>query len=83
VTRSGFRVDDFGLMALAALADGEADDAGRAARFGLAMVTRLGRRPTENGAPIGDDAKAEAILADRLAPYIEDWFAVWRRLGAI
>ena len=83
VTRTGFRIDDFGLMALAALADGDAGDARRAARCGLAMVAGLGRRPAENGAPIEDDAKAEAFLAERLAPYIEDWFAVWRQLGAI
>lgn len=83
VSRTGIRVDDFGLMALAALFDGEANDVQRAAKHGLAMVTRLGRRPAENGAPIEDDARAEDFLAARLAPYINDWFNVWRRLGAV
>jgi hypothetical protein len=83
VARGGLPVDEFGLLALAAFFDGEAQDSLQAARRGLEIVTRLDRRPAENGAPIEDDARAEAFLADRLAPYIEDWFDVWRRLGAI
>lgn len=83
VARTGIPVGEFGLLALAALFDGEAGDAQRAGRHGLETVKRLGARPAEDGVPIEDDAAAAAFLARHLSHVIADWFPVWHRLGAI
>ena len=83
VARTGIPVGEFGLLALAALSDGEAGDAERAGRHGLETVKRLGARPAENGVPIEDDAAAAGFLARHLSNVIADWFPVWHRLGVI
>lgn len=83
VTRTGIPVSDFGLLALAALRDGRADSPDLAARHGLAILSRLGRRPSKDGEPIGCDDDAVAFLAGHMKPFLDQSVAVWQRLKMI
>ena len=83
VARTGVRVDDFGMLTLAALFDGAADTPVAAARHGLAIIAALGRRPLDDGRPIEDDDKAVTFLAARMQPIIEEDIPLWRRLGVL
>lgn len=83
VAGTGVRVDDFGLLTLAAVFDGKADTPADAARHGLSIITALGRRPLDQGRPIEDDEAATAFLAARMGAVIEDDVPLWRRLGML
>jgi hypothetical protein len=80
--RSGIPVDEFGLLALAALCDGHAEPEG-AALHGLSILAGLGRRPLREGRPIEDERAAIAFLAERMIPVFEEQIPLWRRLGAL
>jgi hypothetical protein len=83
VARTGVRVDDFALLTLAAVFDGEGDTAVTAARHGLSIITALRRRPLDNGRPIERDDDAVAFLAARMEPVLADDLPLWRRLGLL
>jgi SAM-dependent methyltransferase len=80
VARTGIPVTDFGLLALAAFFDGKAADAKRAARYGLAILKDLERRPLRNKIPIDDDADAVAFLTEHMTPVFEELIPLWQRL---
>jgi SAM-dependent methyltransferase len=83
VTGTGIAVDDFGLLTLAAVFDGQASTPAAAARHGLSIIKALGRRPLDDGRPIEGDDAATTFLAARIAPVIEDNIPLWRRLGVL
>jgi hypothetical protein len=83
VARTGVRVDDFGLLTLAALFDGEAAPPEAAARRGLAVIAGLGRRPRDGGRALDDDGEALAFLAERMRPALEEDLPLWRSLGVV
>jgi SAM-dependent methyltransferase len=81
VTRTGFPVTDFALLALAAWLDGEGTNADTAARYGLGILKRLGRRPLRDQAPIEDDAQAIEFLAGHMKPFLAGSLPIMQRLG--
>jgi hypothetical protein len=81
VARTGIRVGEFALWALAADADGEAGNAETAARHALAAIKSLGRRPARDGKPIEDDAEAVRFIAENIAPVLDGLMPIWRQLG--
>lgn len=81
VTRSGIPVTDFGLLALAAWLDGQAQNPDVAARHGLAILTRLGRRPLKDRVAIDRDDEAVAFLAEHMN--LEQSIWALRRLGLV
>jgi hypothetical protein len=83
VARTGVPVDEFGLLALAAVFDGKAADPVTAARHGLSILAASGRRPLRDNRPIDDDGEAIAYLAERMTPLLEEQMPVWRRLGVL
>lgn len=82
VARTGIRVSDFGMLALAALFDGK-EDAGPAAGHAIAILKRLGRRPFKDGKLIADDREATNFLAENFAPILKEDVPLWQRLGVI
>jgi SAM-dependent methyltransferase len=80
--RTGIPIDEFGLLALAALFDGHAQPAG-AARHALSMLASRGRRPHRDNAPIEDDGAATAFLAERIELVLQEQLPLWRGLGAL
>lgn len=83
VAGTGIRVDDFGLLTLAAVLDGQAETPIAAAKHGLSIIKALGRCPLEDGRPIEDEVGAISFLAARMTPVIEDDIPLWRRLGVL
>jgi Predicted methyltransferase regulatory domain len=83
VTGTGIAIDDFGLLTLAAVFDGQASTPVAAARHGLSIIKALGRRPLDDGQPIADDDAAVTFLAARMAPVIEEDVPLWRSLGVL
>ena len=81
VTGTGLPVNDFDLLALAAILDGVALEPTSLAHRGLAIVAALGRRPVRDGVPIETDAEAVAFLIEPMRRVIEEDLPVWRRLG--
>jgi hypothetical protein len=81
VARTGIRVGEFALWALAADLDGAADNAETAARHALAGIKSLGRRPARDGKLIQDDEEAVRFIADNIAPVIDGLMPIWRQLG--
>ncbi|MBR0850189.1 methyltransferase regulatory domain-containing protein [Bradyrhizobium diazoefficiens] len=82
VARTGIPVNDFGLLALAALFDGM-EDAGAAAEHAMSILKALGRRPFREGRLIEDDREATRFLAENFQPVLEEAVPVWQRLGMI
>jgi len=83
VARTGVPVDEFGLLALAAVFDAKAADPVAAARHALSILAGSGRRPLKDNRPIDDDGEAIAYLAGRMTPMLEEQLPVWRRLGVL
>lgn len=83
VIRTGVPVSDFGLLALSALFDGKGHDAQAAGAHGLAILTRLGRRPLKNLQPIEQDNDAIDFLAEHMRPILDEAVPLWRRLDAL
>jgi hypothetical protein len=83
VTRSGIPVTEFGLLALVAVFDGKASDHLEAARYGLSILDRQGRRPRRGAEPIEDDQGVTGFLADHMRPVIEESIPLWRRLAVL
>ncbi|WP_284313378.1 methyltransferase regulatory domain-containing protein [Labrys miyagiensis] len=83
IAGTGIRVDDFGLLTLAAIFDGEADTLLAAARHGLSIITALGRRPLDDGRALTEDDEAIEFLSARMRPVIVDDIPLWRRLGML
>jgi SAM-dependent methyltransferase len=82
LVRTGIPVSDFGLLALAALFDGQGEYRA-AANHALRLLKGIGRRPWKDGKPIEDDDKATAFLAENMKPVLEDFVPIWRRLGVL
>ncbi len=82
IARTGIPIDEFGLLALAALSDGHVEPAG-AARHALSILASHGRRPRRENIPIEDDGEAMVFLAERLKPVFEEQMPLWRSLGAL
>jgi hypothetical protein len=83
VARTGVPVDEFGLLALAAVFDAKAADPVAAARHALSILAGSGRRPLKDNRPIDDDGEAIAYLAGRMTPMLQEQMPVWRRLGVL
>jgi SAM-dependent methyltransferase len=83
VLRTGVPVSDFGLLALSALFEGQADDAHAAAAHGLAILKSLGRRPLKELQPIEQDDAAIEFLAAHMRPILEEGVPLWRGLGML
>jgi hypothetical protein len=83
VARTGVPVDEFGLLALAAVFDAQAADPVAAARHALSILAGSGRRPLKDNRPIADDGEAIAYLAERMTPMLQEQMPVWRRLGVL
>jgi SAM-dependent methyltransferase len=83
VARTGIPVTDFGLLTLAAIYDGKADDAAGAARHAMSMLKIMGRRPTKEGRSLADDGEATIFLAEQMQPILNEMVPVWRRLGVL
>ena len=80
VTGTGHPVNDFDLLALAAILDGTALEPARLAHRGLAIVAALGRRPVRDGVPIETDAEAVAFLIEPVRRVIEEDLPIWHSL---
>ena len=83
VARTGVPVSDFGLLTLAAIYDGKAEDVASAARHAMGILKVLGRRPMKEGRLLEDDGEATIFLAETMQPILHDIVPVWRRLGVI
>jgi SAM-dependent methyltransferase len=83
LTGGGIQVDEFGLLALAALFDGQGDDPTAAANYALSILAAAGKRPHRDKEPIEDDGEALAFLADRVATVTREQVPLWRRLAAV
>jgi SAM-dependent methyltransferase len=81
--RTGIPIDETGLLALAALFDGQATQPAEAARHALGTLAKLGRRPMKDNRAIEDDGEAIAFLAERLAPLLLEQIPLWRRLAVL
>ena len=82
VLRTGIPVSDLGLLALAALFDGQSDCAA-AAHHALGALKALDRRPMKNGKLIEDDSTAIAFLVENMQPILQEYVPIWRRLGVL
>lgn len=82
-TASGFGVSDFGLLTLAAIADGKADDVATLAKYALDMIKSCGRRPIKDGKIIDKDDDGILFLQEVMGPVLELNVPMWRRLGVI
>ena len=83
VARTGVPVSDFGLLTLAAIYDGKAEDVASAARHAMGILKILGRRPMKEGRLLEDEGEATIFLAESMQPILHDIVPVWRRLGVI
>jgi len=83
VARTGVPVSDFGLLTLAAIYDGKADDVASAARHAMGILKILGRRPMKEGRLLEDDGEATIFLAESMQPILQDLVPIWRRLGVV
>ncbi len=83
VARTGIPVTDFGLLTLAAVYDGRADDVASAARHAMQILNIMGRRPTKEGRALQDDGEATIFLAEQMQPILNEIVPVWRRLGVL
>jgi SAM-dependent methyltransferase len=83
VTRTGVAVNDFTLLALAAWLDGKGKDANTAARHGLDILKRLGRRPHKDQVPVEDDEEAISFLAGHIEPILRQTIPTMHRLGVV
>jgi SAM-dependent methyltransferase len=83
IARTGITVDEFGLLALAALFDGQAAEPAAAARHALAILRAVGRRPLRENKPIEDDGEALQFLAERVNIVFAEQLPLWRRLGVL
>jgi hypothetical protein len=83
VARTGVPVNDFGLLTLAAIHDGKADDVASVARHAMGILKIMGRRPTKEGRSLQDDAEATIFLAEQMHPILHEVVPVWRRLGVV
>ena len=83
VARTGVPVNDFGLLTLAAIYDGRADDAAAVARHAMSILNVMGRRPMKEGKSLSDDGEAIVFLAQTMQPILNDMVPIWRRLGVI
>jgi SAM-dependent methyltransferase len=83
VAGTGVPVDEFGLLALAAVFDAQAADPVAAARHALSILAASDRKPLKENRPIDDDGEAVAYLAERMTPMLQEQMPVWRRLGVL
>jgi SAM-dependent methyltransferase len=83
VARTGVPVSDFGLLTLAAIYDGKAEDVASVARHAMGILKILGRRPMKEGRLVEDDGEATIFLAESMQPILHDTVPVWRRLGVL
>jgi SAM-dependent methyltransferase len=83
IARTGVPVDEIGLLALAALFDGQAAEPSVAARHVLSILSALGRKPLRGHQPIDDDGEAIAFLTETLKPVFDEQIPLWRRLGVL
>ena len=82
VLRTGIPVSDLGLLALAALFDGQSDYEA-AAHHALGTLKANDRRPMKNGKLIEDDSTAIAFLVENMQPILQEYVPIWRRLGVL
>jgi hypothetical protein len=82
VARTGIPINDFGLLTLSAVFEGQGE-IGAAARHALQAIKRMGRHPMKDGKLIEDDEKATRFLMENMKPVLEEQIPIWRRLGAI
>jgi Predicted methyltransferase regulatory domain len=82
IARTGIPVGDVGLLALAALHDGQQEYRG-AAQHALRILKDIGRRLMKDGRLIEDDGEATTFLADSIKPVLEESVPIWRRLGVL
>jgi hypothetical protein len=80
--RTGIPVDEFGLLALAALSDGYGEPPA-AARHALSALVGRGQRPRQKDTPIEDDGAAMAFLTERIELVLREQLPLWRRLGVL
>ena len=80
--RTGIPVNDFGLLTLAALAEGY-EDPRAAAKYALRIVRDAGRYPVREGKTIEDEGEATAFLEQNIRLSQEEMVPIWRRLGVI
>jgi SAM-dependent methyltransferase len=83
ILRSGIAIRDIGLLALAAVMDGKAEDAEMAAKHALSILKSLGQRPMQDGRLINDDSAALDFLASTYRPILEEDLPIWRQLGML
>jgi SAM-dependent methyltransferase len=81
--RSGLPIRDLGLLALAALFDGEGDDPRRAAEHALTGMKALGHRPLKEGKLLQDDGEALNLLTSTFKPVLEHDVPMLRQLGGV
>jgi hypothetical protein len=83
VARTGVPVNDFGLLTLAAIYDGKADDVASVARHAMGILRIMGRRPIKEGRFLEDDGEAMIFLAEQMQPILHEVVPVWRRLRVV
>ena len=83
VARTGIPVGHLDLLALAAVFDGKADDAGTAAQHALSILKVLGFRPIDAGVLIQDDGEAITFLTKTIGRTLEEQVPIWQRLGIL
>jgi SAM-dependent methyltransferase len=83
VARTGVPVTDFGLLTLAAIYDGKADDVASVARHAMGILKVMGRRPIKEGRFLEDEGEATIFLAETMQPILQDVVPIWRRLGVV
>jgi SAM-dependent methyltransferase len=83
LVRSGVPVGYLGLLGLAAVFDGKADNPEILAKHVMSILKVLGRRPLKDGAVIDDETAAVDFLASAYRPILEENLPMWRQLGVL
>jgi len=78
---SGIFVDEYGLLTMAALFDGQRTEPQTVARYALPLLARAGRRRRRDDQSIDDDEEAIAFLAERIGIVMTEQVPLWKSLG--
>ena len=76
-------IADLGLLALAAIWDGRAEDGEMVAEHALSNLKSLGRRPMKEDVAIEDDAAAVEFLGPIYDQFLQEDIELCRRLGVL
>lgn len=78
---SGIFVDEYGLLAMAALFDEQSIEPQSVARYALPLLAGAGKPPHRDGQPIDDEGEAVTFLTERIGIVMTEQVPLWKSLG--